>query len=153
MKQYTPIRHFYAWVGFIFLIILAIWGIVGVLTTETITYSSDEEVALEGEIKPSKTIRIWIESQAEVSAYTSDVAETDNTPFTSASGKRVFAGMIANNCLPFGTIVIIEDVEYIVLDRMNSRYGCEHFDIWMESKEDAIEWGRKNITAITPYQS
>jgi len=81
-----------------------------------------------------------------VSAYTSDPNETDDTPNITASGTRTRHGVIA--CpreLPFGTQVEIHGEVYTCEDRMNARYGSGYFDIWMESKEDALNWGRRLV--------
>lgn len=77
-----------------------------------------------------------------ITAYTSRPEETDDSPFITASGARVRAGIAANNCLPFGTILIINGQQFEVQDRMNRRYGCNHFDLWMDSYEEAIAWGK-----------
>lgn len=79
------------------------------------------------------------------SAYNSEEAQTDSDPFTMASGKRVYDGAIANNCLKFGTKVKVAGKTYTVEDRMNKRYGCDHYDIWMESYSEAVKFGRKSI--------
>lgn len=72
---------------------------------------------------------------AECSAY---------TPYDcgniTATGEPVHIGGVACNFLPFGTVVIIDDVEYIVNDRCGID-GC--IDIFMESYEDAIQFGRR----------
>lgn len=78
-------------------------------------------------------------------AYNSEEAQTDSDPFTMASGKRVHDGAIANNCLSFGTKVKIEGKVYVVEDRMNKRYGCDSFDIWMANYDDAIKYGKRSI--------
>lgn len=83
--------------------------------------------------------------EAIVTAYNSEIGQTDADPFTTASGKRVREGIVANNCLPFGTKVHISGREYVVEDRMNSRYSCECFDIWMPEHSDAIKFGRQVI--------
>ena len=83
--------------------------------------------------------------RAEVSAYNSEVGQTDDTPFITASGLHVKHGIVANNCLAFGTEVEIQGETYEVQDRMNSRYGCHNFDIWMESKDEALNWGRQTL--------
>ena len=80
-----------------------------------------------------------------VYAYSSEVDQTDEDPYTSASGERVRDGMIANNCLVFGTSVIIGGKNYEVLDRMNERHGCEVFDIWHSTKEAADIFGKKEL--------
>lgn len=81
----------------------------------------------------------------EVTAYTSDPLETDDTPFLTASNQKVRNGIVANNCLPFGTRIIINGKQFEVQDRMNKRYGCDKFDIWHESKKEALKFGRQNL--------
>ncbi|MFA6511914.1 MAG: hypothetical protein WCV86_02195 [Patescibacteria group bacterium] len=85
-----------------------------------------------------------------VTAYSSTVDQTDGDPFTAASGARVFDGMLAHNTLPFGTKVRIPeyfgDKVFIVLDRLNPRYGQYMADIWMETREQAKQWGARIVT-------
>jgi len=85
------------------------------------------------------------QKEGEFSAYNAEVGQTDNDPFTMASGKRVYEGAVANNCLSFGSKIKVNGKTKIVEDRMNSRYGCDHFDIFMESKGEALKFGRKNL--------
>ena len=82
---------------------------------------------------------------AEFSAYNSEVSQTDADSYTMASGKRVYEGAIANNCLDFGTKVKVDGKIKIVEDRMNSRYDCDHFDIYMDSHDEAMKFGRQEI--------
>ena len=85
---------------------------------------------------------------ATITAYSSTVEQTDDTPFITASGERVREGIIANNCLSFGELIEIDGEIFEVQDRMSKRYGCEYFDIWMENKELAINWGRQEKEII-----
>ncbi len=82
-----------------------------------------------------------------VTAYSSDPAETDDRPRESASGEEVFDGMIAINGMKFGTRVKIPelfgDKIFIVKDRMHSRKGIYHADVWMEEKQEAVTFGAK----------
>ena len=78
--------------------------------------------------------------------YNSEVGQTDSSPFKSPSQLRVRNGIVANNCLPFKTKVKILNRYYEVQDRLNARYNCNVWDIWMSSKEEAIQWGRRNLT-------
>jgi len=84
-----------------------------------------------------------------VTAYTSSPEETDDTPFITASGKYVEDGIIANNLLPFGTKVMIPelygDKVFTVEDRMHSRKGKYHADIWMAEKSEARLFGSKVV--------
>lgn len=57
-----------------------------------------------------------------------------------ATGETVHVGGVACNFLPFGTVVVIDGVEYIVNDRCGID-GC--IDIFMESYEEAIQFGRQ----------
>lgn len=83
-----------------------------------------------------------------VTAYSSEVAQTDSTPFITAFGTHVRDGIVATNCLPKGTIVRFPDVygdkEFVVEDRMNARYYYR-MDIWMADTRDAIKFGVKTL--------
>ena len=80
---------------------------------------------------------------ATLTAYNPVEEQCDSTPLITASNKMVREGYVANNCLPFGTIVKIDGKYYEVQDRMNSRYGCEYFDILMFNYQEAIDFGRR----------
>jgi 3D (Asp-Asp-Asp) domain-containing protein len=82
-----------------------------------------------------------------VTAYSSSPWETWGDPFITAAGTGVREGVIANNLLPFGTKVrfpeIYGDKVFVVEDRMNSRIGYYHVDIWLPSYWDALNFGSK----------
>ncbi len=86
-----------------------------------------------------------------LTAYSSTVDQTDDTPFIAASGKRVYDGMIATNFLPFGTKVKIPelfgDKVFTVDDRMNRRY-TERVDIWFSERSDAIRFGIRTAEIV-----
>lgn len=91
--------------------------------------------------------------QAIVTAYSSSPDETDDTPSITASGKTVGDGVIASNCLPFGTKVKIPELfgdrTFIVEDRKSSRYGCEWLDVWYPTKAGAQKFGiKRNVEAL-----
>lgn len=87
-------------------------------------------------------------------AYTSDVWQTDATPFITASGTTVRDGVVAANFLPIGTKVKIPDKYgdqiFVVEDRMNARYS-RRLDIWMDNIEQARRFGVQKID-IEIYQ-
>ena len=87
-------------------------------------------------------------------AYTSEVWQTDSTPFITASGTTVRHGVIATNFLPIGAKVKIPDYYgdqiFLVEDRMNARYYYR-VDIWMEDITEARQFGVRNID-IEIYQ-
>jgi len=85
----------------------------------------------------------------QVSGYSSEVAQTDDSPFITAKGTYVRDGIVAANFLPFGTRIKIPslygDKIFVVEDRMNSRYW-KNVDIWFANKADAIRLGRRTVT-------
>jgi len=82
-----------------------------------------------------------------VTAYSSSVHETDETPLITASGTQVKDGVVANNFLPFGTRIRIPEIYgdkiFVVEDRMNWKAGNYHVDIWEDSYQDALNFGSK----------
>lgn len=96
------------------------------------------------DIKKGRTMSVW------ATAYSSDVNQTDDTPFITASGIHVYDGVIATNFLPIGTKIIIPELFgnkiFTVEDRMNPRYnGKKIIDIWFSKKIDAKKFGKKII--------
>lgn len=79
-------------------------------------------------------------------AYTAMMSQTDSTPEITASNQKVREGIVANNCLPFGTKIKVNNKVFEVQDRMNRRYGCDAFDIYMLDYAEAIDFGRKRLT-------
>ena|SRR3990167_4391230 len=80
---------------------------------------------------------------ATVYAYSSEERQTDSSPTITASNKKVRDGIVANNCLPYGTLVRIAGRVFQVEDRMNPRYDCTVFDIWHASTDSAWAWGKQ----------
>lgn len=108
------------------------------------------EASVEEDIEPKEEEQEVVEVKPEMkqgifSAYNAEVGQTDADPLTMANGKKVFEGAIANNCLAFGTKVEVAGKVYEVQDRMNSRYGCDHFDIFVWNHDEAIQFGRKTL--------
>ena len=114
---------------------------------------------VEGQIKEPEQVEAIsafaphrIIKNAVVYAYTSRVEETDGDLFTTASGEKVRTGIVANNCLEFGTKVDINGFVYEVKDRMNRRYtdcdGQWYFDIWMDDLAEARKWGKKTTDIL-----
>ena len=83
-----------------------------------------------------------------ITAYSSTPDQTSGDPFITASGTRVRDGVIAANFLPIGTKVRLPekfgDKIFVVEDRMHSKYWY-HADIWMQTREQAKEWGVKYL--------
>ncbi len=87
--------------------------------------------------KPHKVMKMTL------TAYSSTFDQTDEDPFTAASGKRVYDGMVAVNGLPFGTKIKIPALYgekiFTVDDRMNARYGSNRMDIWMNAPRKSVD--------------
>ena len=82
---------------------------------------------------------------ATVTAYSSSPDETWGDPFVTASGRRVFDGLVAcPRALPFGTNVKIGDRTYQCYDRLHRKYD-DRFDIWMSTKNAALEFGKRRL--------
>lgn len=134
---------------------LLISVLVGFLALAGILASTEREIVIQNH-NPPRAIVVRLPagrhgSVAEtriVTAYSSEVGQTDSTPFLTASGQRVRDGIIAcPRHLPFGTMVEIQGKVFICEDRMNIRY-TNNYDIWMESKTEALAWGRRNVEVI-----
>lgn len=89
--------------------------------------------------------------QVEITAFSSTPDQTDDTPFTTASGKNVKDGIVAANFLPFGTRIqipsIYGDKIFVVEDRMNRRY-TDRVDVWQPDRESAKNFGIKTAEII-----
>jgi len=97
-----------------------------------------------------KQYKIISSSVRKITAYNSEVAQTDNDPCITANGfdicKHGQEDTIAANFLSFGTRVKIPslfgDRIFIVRDRMNKK-NDGRVDIWMKQKTKALKFGVK----------
>jgi 3D (Asp-Asp-Asp) domain-containing protein len=116
-----------------------------VFASETITIEPTQKTEEESFVEEKEEI-VW--TVAEFSAYTARVEETDADPTTMASGKTVYVGAIACPAqYEFGTEIEIRGMGiYVCEDRMNIRYRHgEYFDIFFQSYNDAIQFGRQTL--------
>jgi len=97
-----------------------------------------------------QTIEVIRTSTHIITAYNSEVGQTDNTPCTTANGfdvcKHNQEDTIAANFLEFGTKVMIPELFgdriFTVRDRMNKR-NDNRVDIWMKTRTNALNFGKK----------
>jgi 3D (Asp-Asp-Asp) domain-containing protein len=86
--------------------------------------------------------------KAVITAYSSTVDQTDDTPFLTAAQTSVRDGIVAVNWLPIGTRIRIPEAfgnkVFIVEDRMHPRYK-ERVDIWMTHRHEASAWGKRKL--------
>jgi 3D (Asp-Asp-Asp) domain-containing protein len=89
----------------------------------------------------------------EVSAYSPTIAECDNDPYTTASGKKVYEGGIAADLslYPFGTIMLIPNYNNgkpcTVIDCGGAIKGNK-LDVFFFSTDKAIHWGRRRNVQV-----
>lgn len=91
--------------------------------------------------------RILYSGTVIATAYNSLSGQTDDSPWTTASGTRCREGVIAANHLPIGTKVMIEGFGnrvFTVEDRMNKRYN-KRIDIWFRHYDDAVKFGVRKV--------
>jgi len=125
----------------------------------TTPYVPDEDATVTGDALLSRSSTAYAPAPGtnrytltlQVSAYNSEVAQTDDSPFITAQGTHVRDGIVATNILPFGTLVKMPDLfgdkVFVVEDRMNTRYQ-NHMDIWMAEKQDALKFGRRTVSVL-----
>ncbi|MFA7245087.1 MAG: hypothetical protein WC070_02805 [Candidatus Magasanikbacteria bacterium] len=116
---------------------------------------TEEEVASFPDIEDAEPRKIVM---AVMTAYSSDVGQTDSTPCIPADYKYNLCenyekfgeqNTIAANFLPLGTKVRFPDLYvdkiFVVRDRMNARYGYGRGDIWMPTRNEAVNFGVKRV--------
>ena len=132
------------WIAVISVCVL-FYLVAGKSAIKTIEYRQSNDISFhQSDYEPFPRYQVL----ASISAYTPRVEETDSTPFITASGETVRNGIIANNCLPLHSVVEIEGNKYVVLDRMNSRYGCGFYDIFMWDLDEALNWGVRRLPVL-----
>lgn len=86
-----------------------------------------------------------------LTAYSSTHDQTDEDPFTTASGKQVVDGIVAANFLKFGTKIQIPelfgDKVFVVEDRMARRHNYR-IDIWFPNRSQAKQFGIQEAEVI-----
>lgn len=121
-------------------------------TSETATSTPDTAADL-NVASSTPAVKVIKTSTHVITAYNSEVAQTDDDPCTTANGFNVCVhgveDTIAANFLKFGTRVQIPELFgdriFVVRDRMNKKHTAR-IDIWMKEKHDAINFGVKVAT-------
>ncbi len=149
------------WLGLVLIILIGSLGIFPLRLPKTEKAMADVAIGLDEEIldfqivqqttllpsAPLPAIEVSKKLKVMVTAYSSTVWETQGDPFITASGSRVRDGIVANNLLPFGVEVrlpeVFGDKVFVVEDRMHSRKGYYHVDVWFPSYESALAFGAK----------
>ena len=83
-----------------------------------------------------------------VTGYSSTPDQTWGDPFTTASGTKVHKGTMA--CppqYPFGTKIKIQSMGTFVCEDRGGMIKGNHFDMWFESRSQALTWGKRIVSA------
>lgn len=112
-------------------------------------------VALPGAIDPEVKLGFSDRTMCTVTFYTPCPAETDNTPYITASGVRVRAGMCAVSRdlekmgFTFGKMIYVEGLgSFEIQDRMHRRW-TKRIDILVLSKRQARRLGKiKDVRVV-----
>jgi 3D (Asp-Asp-Asp) domain-containing protein len=107
-------------------------------------------VEFNGKLPESAGADIEFSKHYTITAYNSDIGQTDDSPCITANNFNVcdygIEDTIAANFLPFGSKVKIPELfgdrVFIVRDRMNRRFS-NRVDVWMIERPDAINFGVK----------
>jgi len=99
---------------------------------------------------PKKVDKVIRTSTHTMTAYNSEVGQTDDTPCITANGfdlcKNGVEDTIAANFLPMGTKVKIPELFgdriFVVRDRMNKKHPAR-VDVWMKDHQSAMNFGVK----------
>ena len=140
-RKQTNLYYLYLLIGVIALLAASLWlyckatgleqvSLVQPAMAQEVSYDFDpcslRDVQCDGEKQP-KTV------YATITTYQAVPGQTDETPCQGAKAGIDFCNppypIVAVNGLPFGTKVVIRGTTYTVSDRMNSRYGSNHFDV------------------------
>ncbi|HXV26808.1 MAG TPA: 3D domain-containing protein [Candidatus Paceibacterota bacterium] len=85
-----------------------------------------------------------------VTAYNSEVGQTDDTPFVTASQTPVRWGVVAARWLPSGSRVRVladgmDAHTFVVEDMMPPKNWCK-MDVWHQERAEAEAWGKRFVT-------
>lgn len=105
----------------------------------------------DGHLPENKGLKAKYSINAVITAYNSDIGQTDDSPCITANGfnlcKHGQEDTVAINGMKMGTKVrfpgLYGNKVFVVRDRMNARYNSSRVDVWMLSKADAKNFGVK----------
>ncbi|MFH1386901.1 MAG: 3D domain-containing protein [bacterium] len=95
----------------------------------------------------AQTYKVIKVGYCRATAYSSEKKQTDNDPFSTASGTRPKWGTVAANHLPFWTRLKIKgfgEKIFVVEDRHAKRFK-NRIDIWFPTRKEAIKFGNRQI--------
>jgi len=136
-------------ISFVFHVVIITVIILFFRAVRSLAYNIPDPCGLKVVVCDEETITII----RTITAYTASVNETDDTPCIAARNYNICEDktikVVATNEYPIGTQLLIDNVPYTVLDRMNKRYP-NRYDILVGTREEAMAFGiqEKNIEII-----
>ncbi|MDD5527925.1 MAG: hypothetical protein PHO56_03015 [Patescibacteria group bacterium] len=123
------------------------YSLIQILNPEVMVYGNSRIDI--GHLPLNKGLEAKYSVNTVLTAYNSEIGQTDDTPCITASGfdlcKHGQEDVVAINGVKMGTKVrfpeLFGDRVFVVRDRMNARYGSSRVDVWMLSKADAKNFG------------
>jgi 3D (Asp-Asp-Asp) domain-containing protein len=105
----------------------------------------------DGHLPKNKGLEAKYSIKAVITAYNSDIGQTDDSPCITANGFNLcqhgLEDTVAINGMKMGTKVRFPELfgnkVFVVRDRMNARYKSGRVDVWMLSRADAKQFGVK----------
>jgi 3D (Asp-Asp-Asp) domain-containing protein len=125
-------------------------NLIQILNPEVMFYDNNGQVE-NGHLPQNDGLEEKYSITAVITAYNSDIGQTDNSPCITANGfdlcKHGQEDSVAINGMKMGTRVRIPELfgdrVFVVRDRMNARYSSDRVDVWMISRSDAKKFGVK----------
>ena len=120
--------------------------------SSNISIDNSNQININNHLPENSTGEVKSSNYYQVTAYNSEIYQTDDSPCITANGFNVcehgLEDTVAANFLPFGVKIRMPDIYgdkiFIVRDRMNARYNNK-IDIWMQEKQAAKNFGIKII--------
>ena len=119
-----------------------------------------KEITVQDKFKDERILNKWREKQKKAalpkdkftinaSAYTAAADECGKSDGVTASGTKVKENrtLACPPSFPFGTKVRIEGVGTLVCEDRGGAIKGNHFDIYVETKGEAFDFGRQNLLA------
>lgn len=150
---YIPLGGIYTLKGFFMkellfiLLILLLYLIVGTIEANPDEFNGSYYYAMPEYVHEEERGDVFI---MEITAYTSCSTECWGDPYITHSGDSVGIGVIAADLslFPFGTKFIIpnyNDGKPCVVKDSGAKIKGYKLDLWMKTKEEAFNWGRRKV--------
>ncbi len=108
-----------------------------------------QTLAVSGEVETKETNNVARELEVSSTAYTANCAGCSGVTATGINllenpDKKVIA--VDPNVIPLGTEVYVEGYGYAVAGDVGSAINGNKIDVFIPSKQEALNWGRKQVT-------